>query len=341
MNNISTFTGINSSLLAFFLTFFVLILLRKISFYIGLVDIPNSRKTHTSKIPLIGGIAIFLGVFFSLLILQRISDYDNLFYMLGGLVLLGSLDDFMDLSYFFKFFCEILLCSLFVIFNEFYINNFLNLEAYILYELFTIIFMVALINSINMLDGIDGLAGGFTVIVFFLIGIISLACHFYENILLIYLFGGALASFLLFNIRFPWRCNALVFLGDAGSILLGFMLAWLSISLSHKVNFINILWSLALPLWDMTRIVIVRLLSGKHPMKADCQHLHHLLQSKGFSVSQTLFIILSITVISSGIGISGWFYEIPIQLMWFSFLMLFFLYCYIVNYLTKKTLDNF
>lgn len=80
MAKISTYIGVSYFLLAFFLTFFFLIWLRKISFYIGLVDSPNSRKMHTSKTPLIGGIAVFLAVFFSLLILQGFYYYNFFIY---------------------------------------------------------------------------------------------------------------------------------------------------------------------------------------------------------------------------------------------------------------------
>lgn len=249
---------------------------------------------------------------------------------------MGCLDDFIDLHHHLKLFFEILLCAVFVFFNEFYINNCLNLESYVVCTLFTIIFIVALINSINMLDGMDGLVGGLIVIIFFSFYIISVAEYLHKNILLIYLFGGALTCFLLFNLRFPWQCKALVFLGDAGSIMLGFVLGWFSISLSYKTDFVNILWVLALPLWDMVRVIFVRLLSGKHPMKADRQHLHHLLQAKGFSVSQTLFIILSIVIFSSSVGIGGWFYEISTLLMLSIFIIMFVIYFYTISFLMKN-----
>lgn len=324
-------------LLAFLLTLFFLFILIPLAPKMRLIDIPNQRKCHSFPTPLVGGIAIFLSLFFSLLIFSHFFVYQALFYVLAGLVMLGLFDDRHDLKPHLKLFLELLLCSMFILLSGNYIiwaDSLSHLNGIV-----TIFFIVALINSTNMLDGVDGLLGSFTTIALFCLAIISVHEALYQNLLLLSLFIGAVMGFLPFNLQFIAKKRGLAFLGDAGSLMLGFTLAWFCIVLSHKVNIFYLIWLVALPLFDMGRVILTRLWAGQHPMQSDRQHMHHLLLQK-YSPRKTVLIGLLITSGLSIFGITGWVYEIPKHTMAVNFVIVFCIYCYLINSYVKLPQAN-
>ena len=146
---------------------------------------------------------------------------------------------------------------------------------------FTVFVTVGVINSINMSDGLDGLCGNLTMVSLLGLGTAAALWSNSGDFRLINMLSAAVAGFLLFNQRTIWRTRALVFLGDAGSMLLGFVLAWFTIEICQApiaaISPAAALWFVAVPVMDTVGVMLRRLLAGLSPFHADSQHLHHLL----------------------------------------------------------------
>ena len=193
----------------------------------------------------------------------------------------------------------------------------------------TIFAVLGGINAFNMTDGIDGTTGGISLITmgFLLI----LAASIPQVTTICALFIPALIAFLLFNARIFGRKKASIFLGDAGSMLLGFTICYLVILISQGENRIispvTVLWILGLPILDTVCIMIRRMQKGNSPFAPDREHFHHILPLAGYSVNQTLNIILFISLCLGSFGILGEkIFQLPEWLMFYLFIGLFLLY---------------
>jgi UDP-GlcNAc:undecaprenyl-phosphate/decaprenyl-phosphate GlcNAc-1-phosphate transferase len=326
-----------SFLVAIFVTALFLSLLQPLALRLGLVDTPNHRKKHIGSIPLVGGIAMFLGFVFSLVTLDtNLFDYRSFVTISALLVIVGVLDDFHELRPRGKFFTQIVAAVLMVVWGDVIIywvgplipgqNPFLGIFAIPL----TIVGVLAVINAINMSDGVDGLAGTYVLIA--LISIAVLATQTYSTIAtkVIFLLILIVFVFLCFNIKTPWRKNAAVFMGDAGSMFLGFALVWFAIYFSQgedrAMNPVTSLWLVALPLFDLAGVTIRRVIRRKPVFGADREHFHHVLLAAGCSPTKTLIVLASLSVVFASIGLIGHHFEVADGVMFGLFVMLFLLY---------------
>ncbi|HEX7953027.1 MAG TPA: hypothetical protein VF523_08190, partial [Burkholderiales bacterium] len=143
--------------------------------------------------------------------------------------------------------------------------------------------------------------------------------------------GAAIAAFLLFNLRHPWRRHAVVFLGDAGSMFLGFVLVWFSTLITQTAprNFyaISAVWVLGVPIMDTVYIMLRRAMRGMSPFSPDRRHIHHTLIYIGFSEAQTAALLLAISLVFGAIGFFGWYYRIPEYVLTYGFLVTFAAHC--------------
>ena len=170
----------------------------------------------------------------------------------------------------------------------------------------TVLLVVGAVNALNMVDGIDGLAGSLGLVAIVSVSTVALQSANATVLSLAVVLSAALVGFLVFNlplsINRPWR----VFMGDAGSMLLGFALAWMMVSLSQDpqtvVAPVTLLWFAAVPIYDMVSTALSRLAEGRSPMSADTNHLHHRLINKGYSPAVTLSILVGFAVLWSGTG---------------------------------------
>lgn len=295
-------------------------LLSPVAMHIGLVDAPGGRKTHHDTIPLIGGIAMFLGFCFALLCLNiPLHHYRALLAGSAILILLGVIDDFRELSprirLFGQFFVALLLIewghlSLTHLGNLFFLGN-ANLGVYSLF--FTILFILAFVNSINMIDGHDGLAGLIALSQAFFIIVFDIRLHQTWNVYLLSIFISVLSTFLFFNLPLLRKKQASIFMGDAGSTFVGFVIVWFALELfrtlfgannhSTVYNPITLLWFLAYPLYDLLSVTVHRLLRHESPFSASRDHLHHLLVDSGLKGGWTTFSILFFSLALSFLGI--------------------------------------
>ncbi|MCR6719080.1 MAG: undecaprenyl/decaprenyl-phosphate alpha-N-acetylglucosaminyl 1-phosphate transferase [Chitinophagaceae bacterium] len=260
-----------------------------------LFDVPNERKEHQAPIPTMGGIAIFLGMLASLL-LWFPFQYENaqvaFFFSVIILFGLGVMDDLRDLSAKYKFIIQIGLAFLVALAGI----RITSLEGLLgIYEIplfsqyfLTILGIVGITNAYNLIDGIDGLAGGLGFMSLMTLGLFLTIVGDSNTALIAFTMSGGLIAFLYFNFN-PAR----IFMGDTGSLVLGFVVAVLSIRLlqvnqaalkpilDHAPSFV--LGIVLIPVFDTIRVFATRIWHGKSPFVADRIHLHHLLTNQGFS----------------------------------------------------------
>jgi UDP-GlcNAc:undecaprenyl-phosphate/decaprenyl-phosphate GlcNAc-1-phosphate transferase len=331
------------NLVAFLSTVGFILLLRPLALRLNLVDEPGGRKQHIGKIPLIGGVAIFIGFCFALLTLPiSLAPYRS---FLGGaalLVIVGVLDDFHELSARSRFIAQIFAGLLMCIVGKnqlFHFGDLLywgDIQLGILSIPVSVFATVGIINAVNMTDGINGLAGSLALIEMIFLAILAYSINDTTSVSLLTLFICALLGFLLFNWHWTAQFKFTVFMGDAGSMLLGFVLSWFLINLSQgehaAVPPVTMLWIMAIPLLDTTWLLIKRSLQKSSPLAPGRDHLHHLLQDLGFSNLQITISLALAALILGLAGILGSIYHVQAGTMFLSFIALFIIYSYTVRY---------
>jgi UDP-GlcNAc:undecaprenyl-phosphate GlcNAc-1-phosphate transferase len=191
-------------------------------------------------------------------------------------------------------------------------------------------------NAMNMIDGLDGLAGGIGLIAAAWLGVAAGLCGLFNVAQLLAIFVAAIAAFLIFNLRHPWRRHAAVFLGDAGSMFLGFILVWFAVKISQSAprdfNAISAVWILGVPIMDTVYVMLGRLLRGLSPFSADRRHVHHTLIYMGLSETKTSWFLLGVSFLFGSIGFVGWLYAIPEYVLTYAFIGLFAVHCVLMQY---------
>ena len=281
-----------------------------------LVDIPDrSRKFHKRATPLTGGIGILLAVVISTEIYLDLNnlkgympEFSQQLYMASiPLLLLFLIDDFKSLPPMYRIIIQITL-SLYVIFStDVYLSNLGNLFGFGEIKLgifgipFTIFCVVGIMNAFNMIDGINGLCAGSAMIALLFIGFFS--GLMYDSVLIIII--GSMIGFLIFNLRFFGKKRG-VFLGDSGSNLIGFWVAWCAIYSSQNITYqteaITMLWFVAIPLLDCVGLIFSRLIRGIGIASPGRDHIHHKLMLK-YSAEGTLGIIILLSLCAGLLGI--------------------------------------
>lgn len=293
---------------------------------LNLFDKPdNDRKIHKEPIPRMGGVIIYtITILFLIFLYPNISNFK--YFLIGSLVifLLGIADDFKNLPWYIKFLGQSVAAVFLILFlrNHGYFN--FNFTGVVLPEFLTIpilfIFIVGTLNSFNLLDGLDGLVTGFGLLVSVLSFFLSLGTpNTFVTILSVIFFGVAL-GFLKFNSN-----PASIFLGDSGSLTIAyFSLAILLSSFAevsnHSIDLVFIGIILSVPLTDTLRVMVIRIANKKHPFLPDNNHIHHIIYSKKIRHKTTVFIILTLTLISFLIGV---FYKFSSNILGLSLFIIF------------------
>ncbi len=306
---------IYNHIMVFFITLLVLSLLRRAAPRLGLMDTPGAHHYHDRPTPMVGGLAIFTAFFFGVLLADvPLNSFRPLFLGCGILVLVGVLDDVHQLSSLARFAAQIVAALVMAWFGDVILLDLGNLVGAGVVELgdlavpITVFATVGVINAMNMSDGMDGLAGGLFLVAFGALAWVSLGSGVATDTAMLTLVIISITCFLLFNARFGLRSRASVFLGDAGSMFLGFMLSWFLIQFSQQpvrlIDPVTALWLMAVPLVDTVTVMIRRMVFGRSPFKADRTHLHHLLQHAGLGVDQSLAVILATAVAAVAAGLT-------------------------------------
>lgn len=323
-------------LAAFVICYSVIRLSKPVAFRLGLVDTPNERKVHDGAIPLVGGIGIFVGVFFASILFISSSAALNI-YLLASVTLLfiGVLDDRYDLKVSHRLFAQTLAGALIIFGAGLYLDelgNLFGLGSISLGQVGTIVTVIAIIagiNAFNMVDGIDGLAGMLSIVTFTAIATLMFVGG-NQWFMLPLLFIAAILAYLMFNLEWPMRKYRKIFMGDAGSMVIGFTVVFLLIvgTQGNDSAFrpVTALWIIALPLMDMAAIMIRRVLKGDSPFKPDRDHLHHIFMRLGLSPIQALWAISFFALLLAAIGVVSEWLQAPEWLMLVLFVVLFGMY---------------
>jgi UDP-GlcNAc:undecaprenyl-phosphate GlcNAc-1-phosphate transferase len=280
--------------------------------YVGLVDSPDERKRHTGEVPLTGGIAIFATLLLGTFALG-IAPYTYPMLVIASAVFaVGVFDDFRYISagarLLLEFGSGILLATL----GNIAITNAGNLLALgdipllLLTVPLTALAVAGLSNAYNMIDGIDGLAASVITLPLLVLYLLALqADHAMANALLLMLVP--LVVFLLFNLGPNNRLLPKVFLGDAGSVTMGFLVTASLVYFSQGENAlilpVTALWLVTMPLMDMLATMLRRFKHGHKLMQADRSHLHHTLIERGLGRRQVLLLLVTYAVICALIGL--------------------------------------
>jgi len=287
---------------------------RRVAPAIGLVDRPSRRKSHRGDVPLVGGIAIYVGLVVTITVAGQLAE--STAFLTAGLLLLavGLWDDLRRSSPGIR----ITLQAVAVLIVGYFGDAFLwslggigpggtELQLGWLAVPFTVFAGVGLINAFNMADGLDGLCGTLVLAALVGLGLVALYGGRPQESALILLLTGCVAAFLAYNLRLPGRDQAKVFLGDAGSYLLGFSVLYLATKLSQGpervMSPVSALWFCMLPLLDTIGMIIRRLRRRRSPFAADREHLHHVFLLAKFSVSETVMVMATMALIGVFVGL--------------------------------------
>lgn len=297
----------------------------------GLLDHPHGRKDHALPTPVTGGLAVMLGVLATLPLLLPLSSA-MIGFCLGATLLLvvGVLDDLHDLPWPLRIGAQCTAALILVHVGGVraeHVGPLVGGTSIALGDFsvpFTVFITVGIINAVNMADGADGLAGSLTLVALVMLAAASMAAGnggLFGHILPLI---GAVAGFLMMNMRHPWQPRARAFLGNSGSAIIGFTLAWLAIHVSHSpghpVSSILGPWLLAPPLIDCIVLMTRRLREGRSPFSADRGHMHHLLLDAGFPPSQVALLLAALSLLLGSLASVALYLDVPPPMLVVTFL---------------------
>lgn len=320
-----------------FFSFATLFLVRKAARNIGLVDKPNNnRKLHTGHIPLAGGISICITLIYFVFSNQQLIEHAYAYiFLMAFLTLIGALDDKFDLSVKIRLLVQCVVAVVMMYITDNQLQSLGNLFGFGLIDIsyasyvLTIVAVIASINAFNMVDGVDGLLGGLSIVTFSSILVLALVNNNHGIVLLSSLTIAATIPYLLLNLGFLGR-ERKVFMGDAGSMMIGFTVIWMLVSISQPsgsessgVRPVTALWIIAIPLMDMAAIMMRRIKRGASPFEPDREHLHHIFQRLGFSPFMTTLSIFCLSAVLAAVGVIGDLIGVPDYMMFYGFIALF------------------
>jgi UDP-GlcNAc:undecaprenyl-phosphate GlcNAc-1-phosphate transferase len=318
------------ALLAFIVAILFMFALRPVAAAIGLVDIPepNGRKRHGAPVPLIGGVAMSIGLGIGASLTGHSEFWNPLLVAVFLLVAVGTIDDRFDLPASVRLIAQGCAALVVIAGSNIVVTNlgapfFFALTLGTFAVPFTLLFFVTIINAFNVVDGLDGLAGGLSSLSLIALAITGAGTDVF---VLVVLLASVVAGFLLFNLPLG-NINRSVrsFMGDAGSTFLGLSIAAIGIWLTQRpgasISPAAGLWLVAVPVFDLFSAVIRRVAEGRSPFAPDHEHLHHVLMVKGLSNRTTLVVMLSLASVFAAIGLIGAAFEVPDGIMvlaWFA-----------------------
>jgi len=277
----------------------------------NLMDEPEERRVHSEKVPNLGGMGLFITFSLTLLLFvpfinSTVSDLSNLLSLLSAtiiLLFLGIKDDLVLMTAKKKFVIQLIAVSMVCLLQDVRITDFHGLLGvgelpYFVSILFTVFVYVLVINSVNLIDGIDGLAATISILASLAFG----AAFFMADDFMMTLLSAVLIGSLLGFLKYNFSEHRKIFMGDCGSLIVGFLLAYQGIKFLNinpeNVQFYNsnnssilLLAILSYPLFDLLRVFIVRMMQKKSPFLADSNHIHHRLLRLGLNHKQSTFLL--------------------------------------------------
>jgi len=277
----------------------------------NLVDEPGERRAHHVSTPSLGGIAIFAGVIFSIILWTPFNYFGDLQYILCSFIiifLIGAKDDIDPISPRIKILAQLFAAFILVFTAKIKITSFYGIfgiqELPLIWSyLFSILTIIVIINAFNLIDGINGLSGSLGALICCTFGTWFLMIDVVELAIVAFATAGAIIAFLYYNVT-----PAKIFMGDTGSLLLGLVCSILAIEfieqnkiLENSAYFVSSAPSVAigiliLPLFDTMRVFVLRIIKGKSPFSPDKTHIHHLLLNTGLNHMQSTGVLVFVNV---------------------------------------------
>lgn len=302
---------------AFMLTYFTVPVIVRVSKHLDFFERSKKRGSHNGNIPTLGGVAIFFGVVISAALFYPEALEKEFRYVLAALVILffvGLKDDLLVLDPKKKFLAQLVIALIMVLLADIRIttfHGFLNINEipYWVSVVLSIFVYVVIVNGFNLIDGIDGLASGVAILVSVVFGILFIFAGGYDYVFYAAILTGSLAAFFRFNV---FSSKNKIFLGDTGSLIIGFLIAMITIRFLECDN-INVVSRsdrsvpvmafgiLIVPLFDTLRVFVIRIFRGESPFHADRRHIHHRLLDLGFKHIQATLIIIAANLLIIGV----------------------------------------
>ncbi len=302
-----------SFLTAFALTYFAIPPIIEIALSKQLFDVPVARSSHKVATPSLGGIAIFAGAVFSIVLWTPFQTFANLQYILGAFIILfliGAKDDISPMTPYKKIIAQLLAAAILIFRSDIRLEGFYGLFGLhdewgsIFFTLLSFFTIIVIINAFNLLDGIDGLAGSVGTLIMATLGVWFYLTGNVELSTVAFASAGAVAAFLRFNFT-PAR----IFMGDTGSLFIGLVCAILTLRFintnyaladSHPYKFhsapVVAIGILILPLFDTLRVFLTRIVRGHSPFHPDRRHIHHMLIDFGLNHMQATALLAFVQV---------------------------------------------
>ena len=276
--------------------------IKKVAEHVGALDIPNARKVHNVPIPRLGGLGIYMGFLLGYIFFGTMSLRMNAI-LIGSFIIIvtGIVDDIKPVPAKYKFLFQLIAASVVAIYGKILLQDLSAFGFYINFCIFsypiTILFIVAIINCINLIDGLDGLAAGLSSIYFITIGIVIVGWKhtFGLDAIITFIMLGATLGFLCHNFN-----PAKIFMGDSGSMFLGYMIAVIALLGFKNVTLTTLLAPiclLAIPIMDTTFAILRRLINKKPISEPDRQHLHHQLLNLNLSHRNVVLVIYGLDIL--------------------------------------------
>jgi len=273
----------------------------------NLMDEPGERRSHSTRTPSLGGIGIFAGTLFSIILWTPFEIFGDLQYILCSFIiifLIGAKDDIDAMSPSKKFLGELFAAAILVfkanvrltsLYGIFGINEIPYFAGVIL----SIFVIIVIINAFNLIDGINGLSGGLGALISVVFGLWFLKVDIIELAIVAFALAGSLIAFLKYNVT-----PAKIFMGDTGSLLIGLVCSILTIEFIEYHNEVPdspapsmAIAILTLPLFDTLRVFTIRLFNGKSPFHPDRNHIHHMMIDAGFSHTWASAVLIFVNVL--------------------------------------------
>lgn len=303
--------GFLAQFLAVILSIYFVPTMRKLALTKNLTDTPSARKSHSTQVPVLGGLAIYLAAAFSMVLMACAFPSKTFiidFFLLGfgsmTLLFIGVLDDIVGLKPMQKLIFQIIVSFILIHNAPIYISSMdgifgISGMPYIVSCLLSVFVYVVFMNMLNLIDGIDGLASGISMVGFVFFGYVSFITGSYYNMLVSMAGIGCIIPFMYYNMF----SDSKIFLGDSGSLVMGVILGYLALDflsinnapeqLLFGGNKIIILMSVfSYPLVDTLRVFVVRISRKRSPFAADKNHIHHHLLRLGLSHRKATLLVL-------------------------------------------------
>ena len=309
---------------ALLVTISFMLALRPVALSIGLVDKPGGRKLHTGNIPIIGGLAMFVGLSIGILLLGL--ELNLFLYVLAAsflLVVVGVIDDCVALPPAARMSTQVAVVLIMVYgahlqlvdMGDPFGTGVITTGNFML--VFTMLVTITMINAYNLIDGVDGLAGSLAIVALLAIAAAAgIGNPFGAAAMTV---AASVFAFLMFNFPLKWNQSVRSFMGDSGSTLLGFSIVWICIGVSQgearAISPVHCLWFAAIPIFDCLTCFVQRIVRHKSPFTPGRDHYHHALARGGYGVRQTLGILTGLQLLYAIIGLTGHFAGLPEYVM--------------------------